>query len=336
MQGRGQIPRDRLMPSKPAATSLARRRAALKRLASLVLAGAHAPGIVSAAAHRTSTQPGKQGIMLTRTIPRSSEALPIVGLGTWQTFDVGPQAPQRAELRDVLQRLIEHGGGVVDTSPMYGEAERVTGDLAAELGVRERLFFATKVWTRGREAGIRQMEASFRLMRTERMDLMQVHNLVDLKAHLPTLREWKAAGRIRYIGITHYHSGAYRELEELVRTREFDFAQFNFSMAEREAEARLLPACAQSGTAVLVNRPYAHAALFSRVKGRPLPDWAGEIDCTSWGQFFLKWILGHPAVTCVIPGTGRVQHVLDNVQAGMGRLPDAATRRRMLEYLRQL
>lgn len=274
--------------------------------------------------------------MLKRPIPRSGELLPAVGLGTWQTFDVGADDPARAELKEVLRQLVELGGSVVDSSPMYGESERVVGDLSAELGIRDRLFLATKVWTSGREAGIRQMEDSFRLMRTKRMDLMQVHNLLDLGTHLKTLREWKAAGKIRYLGITHYHSGAYADLERLVKTREYDFVQFNYSMDEREAEARLLPLCADSGTAVLVNRPFSQAGLFGKVRGRPLPPWAKDFDCASWAQFFLKYIFAHPAVTCVIPGTRRVAHLKDNLQAGAGRLPDAAMRRRMVEYLQSL
>jgi diketogulonate reductase-like aldo/keto reductase len=274
--------------------------------------------------------------MLKRPIPRSGEMLPAVGVGTWQTFDVGADAGARAELKEVVRLLAEGGGSVIDSSPMYGRAEGVVGDLGAELKLRRKLFFATKVWTTGRESGIRQMETSFRLMRTERMDLMQVHNLQDVSIHAKTLREWKDAGRIRYAGITHYHSGAYGEIERLVKSRQWDFAQFNYSMAEREAEARLLGACADSGTAVIVNRPFSHAALFPRVRGKALPAWAAEFDCASWAQFFLKYLLAHPAVTCVIPGTGRVAHLRDNLQAGRGRLPDAATRRRMLEYLERL
>ncbi|HZN23722.1 MAG TPA: aldo/keto reductase [Burkholderiales bacterium] len=301
------------------------RRAALKALA----------GAFAAAAHRYPLAAQRTQSMSSRPIPRTGERLPVVGVGTWQTFDVGPNAPERAELKEVLRLLAEHGGSVIDSSPMYGEAERVAGDLTAELGIRDRFFFATKVWTRGRDAGIRQMEESFRLMRTQRMDLMQVHNLVDVETHARTLQEWKAAGRVRYVGITHYHSGAYRDLERLVKTKEFDFVQVNFSMAEREAEDRVLPLCADTATAVLINRPFAGADLFGRVKGRKLPPWAVEIDCTTWGQFFLKWILGQPAVTCVIPGTRRTAHLSDNVQAGMGRLPDAAMRKRMLEYLQQ-
>jgi aryl-alcohol dehydrogenase-like predicted oxidoreductase len=286
-----------------------------------------------AAACPMSSAAQRSEIMSARKIPRTGEPLPVIGVGTWQTFDVGPTSPERNELREVLRLLAQHGGSVLDSSPMYGESERVAGDLTAELGLRDKLFFATKVWTRGREAGIRQMEQSLRLMRTTRMDLMQVHNLVDVETHAKTLQEWKAAGRVRYSGITHYHSGAYRDIERLVKTKQFDFVQINFSIAEPEAEERLLPVCADTGTAVLVNRPLAGADLFNRVKGKTLPPWAAEFDCTSWAQFFLKWILGHPAVTCAIPGTRRTAHLKDNVQAGIGRLPDAATRRRMAEYV---
>jgi aryl-alcohol dehydrogenase-like predicted oxidoreductase len=310
----------RSTPGKPT------RRLVLKALAGMAFAGRHA----------FSAMPADGKRMTTRTIPRTGESLPVVGVGTWQTFDVGPKAPERAELRDVLQLLSRHGGSVIDSSPMYGQAERVVGDLTSELGLREKFFLATKVWTSGREAGIRQMEQSFRLMRTERMDLMQVHNLLDVQTHLATMRDWQGAGRIRYLGITHYHAGAYRELERLVRTKQFDFVQFNLSMAERDAEERLLPACSESGVAVIVNRPFAEASLFGRVKGKPLPDWAAELGCTSWAQFFLTWILGHPEVTCVIPGTRRVEHLNDNVQAGSGALPDAAMRKRMLDYVQRL
>jgi len=275
----------------------------------------------------------EQQTMMKRAIPRSGEGLPVVGVGTWQTFDVGPGAPERAELKDVLKRLTELGGSVIDSSPMYGKAEGVAGDLSSDLGLRPKLFLATKVWKHGRSPGIQQMETSFRLMRTQVMDLMQVHNLEDYKVHAKTLRDWKNAGRVRYIGITHYDASAHAELEKIVKTRDWDFVQFNYSMAEREADARLLPACADSGTAVIINRPFSQGQLFPKVKGRELPPWCGEFDCTSWAQFFLKFILAHPAVTCAIPGTRRVAHLEDNARAGMGRLPDAATRRRMVEYL---
>ena len=274
--------------------------------------------------------------LLERPIPRSGETLPVVGLGTWQTFDVGSGAAERAELKEVLRELDALGGRVVDSSPMYGRSEGVVGDLVAELGNRNRLFFATKVWTTGRDAGIRQMEDSFRLMRTKVMDLMQIHNLVDHEVHLKTLQQWKASGRIRYLGITHYHSGAFADLERLVKTKRYDFVQFNVSLDEPEAEARLLPACADSGTAVLVNRPFAQAGLFGRVRGKPLPAWAADIQCASWAQFFLKWILGHPAVTCVIPGTRRVAHLRDNLAAARGPLPDATMRKRMRDYVAAL
>jgi diketogulonate reductase-like aldo/keto reductase len=314
-----------------AANGRVSRRSALKAVAGLLVAAG--PGWAATPASISTSSSGTS--MTTRPIPRSGEALPVVGLGTWQTFDVGPQASERAQLKEVLQGFVDRGGKLVDSSPMYGESERVTGDLTSELGLRERLFFATKVWTSGREAGIRQMEQSFRLMRVKRMDLMQIHNLLDYETHTKTLREWKTAGRVRYIGITHYHSGAFRELERLVKTKQYDFAQFNFSMAEREAEDRLLPACAESATAVIVNRPFAGADLFSRVKGKPLPPWAADFDCSSWAQFFLKWILGHSAVTCAIPATRRRAHVEDNAQAATGALPDAKMRQRMLEYLQQ-
>ncbi|MGQ0750320.1 MAG: aldo/keto reductase [Betaproteobacteria bacterium] len=287
--------------------------------------------LAMSAAARSASDSAKP--LIKRPIPRSGETLPVVGLGTWQTFDVGPSAPERTELKEVLRLLVAQGASVVDSSPMYGQAERVVGDLAADVGIHPRLFLATKVWTSGREAGIRQMENSFRLLRTQRIDLMQVHNLLDLATHVKTLREWKVSGRIRYLGVTHYHEGAHRDLERLVKMREYDFVQFNYSMTEREAEDRLLPACADSGTAVIINRPFAQASLFGKVKGKPLPAWAAEFDCTSWAQFFLKYLVGHPAVTCVIPGTRRTAHLRDNLQAAAGRLPDPAMRRRMVQYL---
>jgi aryl-alcohol dehydrogenase-like predicted oxidoreductase len=274
--------------------------------------------------------------LINRKIPKSGEALPVVGIGTWQTFDVGPKAPERTELTEVLRLFTKMGGSVIDSSPMYGEAERVVGDLTSQIGNRDKLFFATKVWTTGRDAGVREMEQSLQLMRTTHLDLMQVHNLLDLATHEKTLQEWKSSGKIRYLGITHYHAGAHAELERLVRTKRFDTVQFNYSMAEREAEARLLPACLDSGTAVIVNRPFAQANLFGRVKGKSLPPWAAEFDCVSWAQFFLKYLISHPAVTCVIPGTRRVTHLNDNLQAGRGRLPDEAMRQKMVNLFKTL
>jgi diketogulonate reductase-like aldo/keto reductase len=216
---------------------------------------------------------------------------------------------------------------------MYGQAESVVGDLAAELGLHSSLFVATKVWTSGREAGVAQMERSLKRLRVARLDLMQVHNLVDWQTHLRTLRDWKAAGRVRYLGVTHCTASAYGDLERIMRSERLDFVQLNYSLAEREAEDHLLPLAADRGIAVLANRPYAEGALFRRVRGRPLPPWAAELDCTSWGQFFLKWILAHPAVTCVIPATSKPEHLTDNMGAGTGTLPDAATRTRMAAHL---
>ena len=274
--------------------------------------------------------------MRKRPIPRTGELLPVVGLGTWQTFDVGGGESERAPLRDVLRELVRGGGKVVDSSPMYGRSESVVGDLAAKLRVREQLFLATKVWTNGREAGIRQMEQSFRRLREQRIDLMQVHNLVDWQTHLVTLRRWKEQGKVRYIGMTHYTESAHDELAAVHEAEELDFVQVNYSIAERGAERRLLPLAAEQGVAVIVNRPFAHAQLFRKVRGRPLPPWAAEIGCATWAQFFLKFVIGHPAVTCTIPGTSKVRHLIDNMQAGFGPLPDATMRRRMVRAVAEL
>lgn len=274
--------------------------------------------------------------LITRPIPRSGERLPAIGLGTYQGFDVPPAQLAGSELQAVLKRFVELGGAVVDSSPMYGHAEAATGTLATALGLRPKLFIATKVWTSGRDAGIKQMAESARLLQAKTIDLMQVHNLLDLKVHLPVLRDMKKDGRIRYLGITHYTASSHAELERLVRTGDFDFVQFNYSLDEPEAERRLLPACADSGTATLINRPFSQAGLFGRVRGKPLPPWCAELDCASWAQFFLKWIISHPAVTCAIPGTGRVAHIDDNMAACNGRLPDAAMRKRMTDYFAAL
>ncbi len=271
--------------------------------------------------------------LITRPIPRSGERLPAVGLGTYDTFDVPRDRLAQTELQDVLRRFIALGGKVVDSSPMYGHAEAAVGTLATTLNAQKSLFLATKVWTSGRNEGIRQMEESMRLLQTKAIDLMQVHNLLDLKTHLPVLRDWKKSGRIRYLGITHYTAGSHAELEKLVRSGDFDFVQFNYSLDEPEAEARLLPACADSGTATLINRPFSQAGLFSKVRGKTLPPWCGDFDCSSWAQFFLKWIISHPAVTCAIPGTRLVRHIEDNMAASTGRLPDAALRQKMKELL---
>jgi diketogulonate reductase-like aldo/keto reductase len=282
-----------------------------------------------AAAAASAAAGGGEPAPLRRTIPSSKEALPVIGLGTWQTFDVGGGGGERAPLRQVLQRFVALGGRVVDSSPMYGRAEAVVGDLAAQDGVRDSLFLATKVWTSGQAAGVAQMEASLRHFRTRVLDLIQVHNLLDWRTHLKTLRDWKQAGRIRYLGVTHYTASAYGELEQVMKGEPLDFVQLNYSVAEREAERRLLPLAAERGVAVLVNRPFAEGALMRRVRGRPVPTWAGELGCTSWAQLFLKWIVAHPAVTCVIPATSRPEHLEDNMRAAVGPLPDTAARARI-------
>jgi diketogulonate reductase-like aldo/keto reductase len=271
-----------------------------------------------------------------RPIPKTGETLPAVGLGTWQAFDVAGDAGETAQARDALKALVELGGRVIDSSPMYGSAESVSGQLAQELGVQSKLFVATKVWTSGKQAGIRQMEDSMRKLRVERLDLMQVHNLVDASTHLATLREWKKAGRVRYVGVTHYHAGAHRDLEKFVKPGDLDFVQVNYSLAEPQADRRLLHVAAESRTAVIVNRPFAEGAMFGRVKGKALPEWAKEIGCASWAQFFLKWILAHPAVTCAIPGTRNAKHVADNLGAASGPLPDESTRKKMAAYFDSL
>lgn len=274
--------------------------------------------------------------ILTRKIPSSGEEIPAVGLGTWQVFDVGGDAAARAPLGEVLKAFVKAGGSVIDSSPMYGSSESVVGDLAAELKLRRRLFVATKVYTTGREAGIAQIQTSFRRLRVRTMDLMQVHNLVDVDVHTKTLENLKEKKRIRYTGITHYTASAHAEMERQLGKHKYDFLQINYSLGERDAEKRLLEVCKSKGIAVIANRPFAEGALFRRVRGKELPPWAAELGIASWAQYFLKWIVGHPAVTCAIPGTGRPEHMADNVAAGFGALPDSATRRKMADYFDSL
>ena len=293
----------------------------------------------------STAPPGSsQTPLATRPIPHGPEALPVIGLGTWQTFDVGDDAAARAPLRQVLDGLLAAGARVIDSSPMYGRAEGVVGDLLAarSAGAPAPLpvvapvvapFLATKVWTSGRAAGDAQMRRSLKLMRSERLDLLQVHNLVDWKTQLDTLRAWKKQGLVRYIGVTHYQLGAFAEMERIVAQEGIDFVQLPYSIVTRAAEARLLPAAAAAGVAVLVMRPFEEGELFARVRGQALPPWAAELDCQSWAQFFLKFILAHPAVTCPIPATANPRHLVDNLAAGRGRLPDEATRKKMIALL---
>jgi diketogulonate reductase-like aldo/keto reductase len=271
--------------------------------------------------------------MLTRPIPSTGEPMAVVGLGTWRAFDVGSDETGRGPLRHVLQRLLDGGRRIIDTSPMYGRAEAVTGDLLAESSARPRSFLATKVWTTGRERGIEQMRRSAQLLRTEIIDLMQIHNLVDWRTHLATLRRMKEEGRVRYIGITHYTISALPELARILRTEPgIDFVQLGYSLATRAAEAELLPIAAEHGVAVIANQPLERGNLFRRVRRRELPDWAREFDCANWAELFLKYVLAEPAVTCVIPATGNPDHMKDNLAAGFGSLPDARQR----EQIRKL
>jgi diketogulonate reductase-like aldo/keto reductase len=253
-------------------------------------------------------------------------------MGTWNTFDVGAAAVDRAPLIEVLQTFHAAGGRVIDSSPMYGQAEAVTGDLSTQLKL-QNMFLATKVWTSGRDQGIEQIEQSMRLLKTDRLDLLQIHNLLDWRTHLPTLRALKDQGKVRYLGITHYTVAAHADLEAVLRQQAFDFVQFNYSMATRAAEQRLLPYCQERGIAVLINRPFEEGELFTVVRQRKLPGYAREIGCSSWAQFFLKFIVAHPAVTAVIPATARVNHMHDNLKAGVGPMPDAAMRERMAKEL---
>ncbi len=273
-----------------------------------------------------------QGI-LTRTIPSSGEKLPVIGLGTWQTFDVSDSADEREPLKEVLKTLIAKGGSVVDSSPMYGKSEAVVGDLSTALSLNDMLFIATKVWTQGKENGIRQMKESFRLLHREKIDLMQIHNLTDWQTHLKTLREWKEQGKIKYIGLTHYVNSAHEKLHSIIEKEQVDFIQINYNMLDRHAADYLLPFAKEKNVAVMINQPFESGSLFQKVKGKKLPEWAREFDCNSWGQFFLKYILSNPAVTCVIPGTSKPHHMLDNLGAAFGKLPTQKQRAEMVKFI---
>lgn len=274
--------------------------------------------------------------MMTRQIPSSGEILPVVGLGTWQTFDVGTDQAQRSQLLDVLKTMKALGGTMIDSSPMYASSEEVVGDLCATLEDSNHFFYATKVWTHGQQQGIDQMESSMHNMQRTPMDLMQIHNLVDWKTHITTLKDWKAEGKIRYFGFTHYTNSSHDTLAKLIKTEQPDFVQFNYSINERHAEQALLDTAKDHGVAVIINRPYDGGNLFRLIKDKALPAWCKDLDIHSWGQYFLKYILSHDAVTCVIPGTSKVKHVKDNMQAGYGSMPDIMQRKKMLDHLNTL
>jgi diketogulonate reductase-like aldo/keto reductase len=302
------------------------RREFCKAVSAGAAVAALAPKILSAA----------ESTMLKRKIPSTGEEIPVIGLGTSGVFDVGGGSAERQPLSEVLKILTGGGGALLDTSPMYGRAEAVSGDLVESLGLRSKMFIATKVWTRGKDAGLQQIENSMRLLKVAKLDLVQVHNLLDLQTQLANVRALKQQGRVRYAGITHYTVAAHADLEDLIRKEPLDFVQFNYSISTREAEQRLLPLAAERGVATLINRPFEDGALFSRTRGKQLPPFAADIDCTSWGQFFLKFIVSHPAVTCVIPATANPNHMRSNVAAGLGPVPDERMRERMALYVANL
>ena len=280
---------------------------------------------IMAAAAVSSAAHADPAALIRRRIPSSGEEIPLIGLGTSGPFEVGDSPAERAPLQQVLEAFFAGGGRLIDTSPMYSSAERVLGELLTP-EMHQRAFLATKVWTRGERAGSEQMTLSAQLLRSARLDLIQVHNLLDLATQLKTLYAWKSAGRVRYVGVTHYTVNAHAELARLIERERLDFVQFNYSPLTRAAEQRLLPLAAERGVAVLVNRPFEDGALFEAVRGKPLPAFAAELDAASWGQLALKFIAAHPAVTCIIPATGKVAHLSDNLGGGRGRLPDARER----------
>jgi diketogulonate reductase-like aldo/keto reductase len=268
--------------------------------------------------------------MHTRPIPSSGEALPVVGLGTYINFDVAPGSAEYQRLPDVLRTLFAAGGTVIDSSPMYRRAEQTTGELLSAMTPRPPAFLATKVWTSGRDAGLAQMEESFRLLRTARIDLMQIHNLVDWRTHLPTLRRWKTEGRLRYLGITHYTSSAYGDVEAVLKGEALDCLQINYALDDRAVEQRLLPLARDRGVAVIVNMPFGGGGLLRRLRDRPLPGWAADAGAVSWAQLALRFVLAHPAVTCVIPGTGNPRYMAENAAAGAARPLTEAERKDLI------
>jgi aryl-alcohol dehydrogenase-like predicted oxidoreductase len=309
----------------------------------LALGGAAAVGAAGIAHAHRSDQPHihlpngdtlDTSKLLKRKIPSTGEDLPAIGLGTSGPFEVGTDEAARAPLREVLDAFFLSGCTLIDTSPMYSTAESVLGALLTP-GQQAKAFVATKVWTpssggHGEQKGVEQMQRSMTLLKHPRIELMQVHNLVDLDVHLKTLRRWKAEGRIKYIGVTHYTTSSYPDLIGIIEREKIDFVQFNYSVVTREAEKKLLPLCADKGVAVIINRAFEDGNLFDKVRGKPLPAWAAEFDAHSWAQVFLKFVLAHPAVTCVIPATGKVRNLADNLGAGVGRLPDATQKARII------
>ena len=284
--------------------------------------------------------PARVGAMepavIKKTIPSSGEQLSVIGLGTSRTFEVDSSNAAQSPLVAVMQAFFDKGGQLIDSSPMYGSAEAVTGALLKTVTNKSGLFTATKVWTNGKNEGIRQMQQSMQRLGVDQIDLMQIHNLRDWQTHIETLQDWKAQGKIRYLGITTSHGRYHGELETILQQQPLDFVQFSYNIEDRSVEQRLLPLAREHGIATLINRPYQRGSLFRQVRGKPLPGWAADIDCASWGQFFLKFIAAHPAVTCIIPATSKLKHMVDNMGAGYGRLPDESTRQRMVKYMESI
>ena len=302
------------------------RRRFLKQSAGLTAAALSWPALIAA----------REQKLIKKNIPKTGERLPVIGMGTSRTFDAGNDQALHAQLAEVLQLFFDHGGAVIDSSPMYGSAEQVTGDLLKTINNKQAMFAATKVWTWGKQEGITQMQQSSERMGVKVFDLMQIHNLRDWRVHLETLKSWKAEGKVRYIGITTSHGRYHEELEGILEKEPFDFVQFSYNILNRTVEHRLLPIARERGIATLINRPFARGDLFQLVKGQALPAWTSEADIKSWGQFFLKFVVSHPDVTCTIPATSKPQHMLDNMAAGYGRLPDAALRERMFAHISAL
>jgi len=271
-----------------------------------------------------------------KAIPKSGELLPVIGMGTSRTFDSYDDSEMLLRLQQVTQTFFDMGGGMIDSSPMYGSSQQVIGQLLSKIKDNKNLFSATKVWTDGKDEGIEQMERSRQLWGIKNFDLMQIHNLVDWETHLETLKQMKADGKIRYIGITTSHGRFHSELSDILRAEDFDFVQLSYNIANHDVESPLLSIAQDKGIAVIVNRPYQRGDLFRHVKGKALPSWAKEFECDSWGQYFLKYVVSHPAITCAIPATTKVKHMKDNMQAGYGSLPNAKQRIKMLKYFRSL
>ena len=277
---------------------------------------------------------GIKNKMAQRIIPSTGDLLPVIGLGTSRVFDTDLSDKSLSPRKEIIKALLDHGGNLIDTSPMYGKAEKVTGKIAQDLKVNDQLFLATKVWIEGREAGEIQMKESSKKLNKSVIDLMQIHNLLDWKTHIKTLYEWKEQGKINYIGISHFRSNAFSQIEQIITKERIDFAQFNYSLQEREAEKKLLPLCKEKGVATLINRPFMRGKLFKAVARKKLPNWTYEYNINTWSQFFLKFILANQAVTAIIPATSDPTHMIDNLIGGIGPIPELVMQKKMLDIIK--